>query len=252
VVRPDEFLLTLSSGGQLAAPLAEPHVDPAGRLHTFCAAVPPGAGRAGWYRLGAILSAGASLRWLRDALFALPAEGAYERMASWAAEAPAGADGLLFLPYLAGERTPHMDPHARGMLIGLHHDHSRAEIVRAVMEGVALACYDAFSVMVEVGPRPVSLQMAGGGARSLLWRQIVADVFGLPVARLQLTDQSAAGALLLAGEGAGWWDASASGGVLARAAAPVEPDPGRHALYQERLSLFRAVYRRLGGHISRQ
>ena len=122
-------------------------------------------------------------------------------MAAWAAESLPGAHGLLFLPYLIGERSPHMDPQARGMFLGLTAAHSRGDLVRAVMEGVALACFDAYVVLADLGARPKTVLMAGGGARSLLWQQILADVFDLPVRPLLVEDQSTVGAVLLAGAG---------------------------------------------------
>jgi xylulokinase len=135
-----------------------------------------------------------------------------------------------------------MDPQARGLLLGLSSSQGRPEIVRAVMEGVAMACYDAFGAMREAGARPSRIVMAGGGARSFLWRTIIADVFGMPVEALETAEQSALGAALLAGEGLGWWDAAAKAVEWTRSGPPVEPDSGRHALYQERLEIFRAAY----------
>jgi len=148
------LLLTISTGGQIVLPATGVQVDRAGRIHTFCGALPPGPDQAGWYQMAAILSAGMALRWLRDQVFSMPGEAAYARMIAWAEAAPAGAGGLLFLPYLAGERTPHMDPQARGLFLGLAAGHGRAELVRAVLEGVALACYDAYLVLAELGARP--------------------------------------------------------------------------------------------------
>jgi len=197
------LLLTLITGGQIVIPQRELRIDNKGRVHTFCSATEPGQERAAWYMLAAILSAGLSLRWLRDQIFQLQGENAYQEMISWAETASPGASGLIFLPYLSGERTPHMDPNARGLLMGLMADHTRADLVRAVMEGVVMAAYDAYLVLHSLGVRPESIVMAGAGARSTLWRQIVADVFDLPVRRLLIPDHSAMGAALLAGSGAG-------------------------------------------------
>jgi xylulokinase len=185
-----------------------------------------------------------ALRWLRDQVFCLSGEGAYSQMVAWAETAPVGADGLLFLPYLVGERTPHMDPRARGLFLGLTAGHGRAELVRAVLEGVALACYDAYQVLVEVGASPERMVMAGGGARSQLWRQIVADVFGLPVQRLEVGQQSALGAILLAGGGVGLFDPASTAQAWATVGPAVEPDTGRRATYQALLALFRSAYQK--------
>jgi xylulokinase len=238
------LLLTISTGGQIVLPAPGVQVDRAGRIHTFCGALPPGPDQAGWYQMAAILSAGMALRWLRDQVFSVPGEAAYARMIAWAEAAPAGAGGLLFLPYLAGERTPHMDPQARGLFLGLTAGHGRAELVRAVLEGVALACYDAYLVLAELGARPERIIMAGGGARSQLWRQIVADVFGLPVQQLEVGEQSALGAALLAGGGVGLLDPGSTAPQWAAYGPPVEPDPRCHATYQALLALFRSVYQK--------
>ena len=155
------LLLTLSSGGQLVQPIEEVCVDAHGRIHTFCSALEPGAGL-GWYQMGATLSAGLALRWLRDEAFGLQGKDAYERMSAWAGECSPGAGGLLFLPYLSGERTPYMDPAARGVFLGLTAQHGRAELARSVMEGVTLACYDAYSVLAEMGAKPDSVILGRG------------------------------------------------------------------------------------------
>jgi len=234
------LLLTISTGGQLVLPAYEPHVDKAGRIHTFCSALSPAPSQAGWYQMAAILSAGMALRWLRDNVLKLTGPDAYEQMTSWAESVPSGARGLLFLPYLAGERTPHMDPQARGLWLGLTVGHGRAELVRSILEGVTLACYDAFEVLEQLGAQPERIVMAGGGARSALWRQIVADVFGLPVQQLLMADQSALGAALLAGGGIGLLNPGAHS--WASYGPPHEPDDQRHALYGELFSMFREAY----------
>ena len=258
------LLLTISTGGQLVLPVSRPSVDRAGRIHTFCAALSPrssghpersacgrkrppskglGAhqrGQAGWYQMAAILSAGMALRWLRDNVLGLAGPDGYAQMTAWAETSPPGARGLLFLPYLSGERTPHMDPQARGLWLGLTAAHGRAELVRSVLEGVALACYDAYKVLEQLGARPERIVMAGGGALSPLWRQITADVFGLPVAQLLVADQSACGAALLAGGGIGLVDPAAHD--WAAYGPPVEPNPGRHARYGELFALFCDAY----------
>lgn len=242
IIRADTLLLTLSTGGQLIQPAPEVQVDLQGRMHTFCGALPSTGEQAGWYKMAAILSAGLALRWLRDQVFNLTGEGAYTEMTARAEQAPVGAGGLLFLPYLVGERTPHMDPEARGLFLGLTISHGRAELARAVLEGVTLACYDAFCVLAELGALPDQVVIAGGGARSPLWRQIVADIFGLPVRRLRVVEQSALGAALLAGGGAGLFDPAAQALGWASYDAPVEPQPQHQARYQALLEMFRRAY----------
>lgn len=245
VVAPDAFLMTLSTGGQLAVPAAEVRVDPLGRTHTFCSALAPGGASAGWYQMGAILSAGLALRWLRDSILAVEGPDAYDRMTAWAAEAEPGAGGLVFLPYLVGERTPHMDPLARGVLLGLTSRHGRPEIVRAVLEGITLACLDAHRALGESGVRPSRMVLAGGGARSPLWQQMVADIFGLPVCRLETDEQAAVGAVLLAGAGIGAFDPAETARTWARYGPLVEPDAARHERYGEVGAIFRDAYRHL-------
>lgn len=243
VVGPETMLLALSTGAQVLVPTAEARVDRRGRAHTFCGALPPGPGRAGWYQMGATLSAGLAMRWLRDRVFALAGADADERMAAWAEEAPLGAGGLLFLPYLVGERTPLMDPGARGAFVGLAARHGRAELVRATMEGVTLAAADAYGVLREIGAAPERIALAGGGARSAVWRGIVADVFGLPVVPLASVEQSALGAALLAGAGIRAFDPAETSRRWAGYGDPVEPNPERHDRYVELLELFRRAYR---------
>jgi len=244
IVNAQTLLLTISTGGQIVLPASAVQVDRAGRAHTFCSALAPGPNQAGWYQMAAILSAGMALRWLRDQVFCVSGESAYAQMTAWAETTEPGADGLLFLPYLVGERTPHMDPQARALFLGLTASHGRAELVRAVMEGVALACYDAYQVLAGLGARPERIVMAGGGARSQLWQRIVADVFGLPVQWLSVGEQSALGAILLAGGGIGLFDPGSTAQTWATYGPPVEPDAQRHALYQSLLILFRSAYQK--------
>jgi xylulokinase len=180
-----------------------PALDPKGRLHTFCHAIP---GR--WHVMGVTQAAGLSLRWLRDQL--LPAtthNGAdpYDLLTAEAATAPAGSDGLLWTPYLMGERTPHLDGSARAALIGLTASHTRAHIVRAVLEGVAFSLKDTFSIFEDMNVPVKSIRLGGGGARSPLWRQIQADVYGHDVEIVEAEEGAAYGAAILAGVGAGVW-----------------------------------------------
>lgn len=249
VINPETLLLTISTGGQLAVPSYEVNVDRAGRMHTFCSALEPTQKQAGWYQMGATLSAGQSLRWLRENILGLAGEDAYQRMIDWATDVPPGARGLIFLPYLSGERTPIMDPQAKGMFLGLALQHGRPELVRAVLEGVTLSCYEAFRILIETGSSPIRLVLAGGGARSSLWGQIVADVFGLPVQQLRITEQSALGAALLAGAGINLLDPGTTSQRWAEYADPIEPQMENHTIYQELLPLFRDAYWKFKHHL---
>ncbi|MDP9365812.1 MAG: xylulokinase, partial [Chloroflexota bacterium] len=154
ILDPATLFLSLSTGAQVMVPARGVHPDPGGRTHTFCAALEPSQEQAGWYQMGATLAAGMAMRWLRDRVFDLRGDDAHERITAWAADAPIGADGLLFLPYLAGERTPHMDPRARAAFLGLTPRHGQAEIARAVLEGTTLACLDAYAVLRGQGASP--------------------------------------------------------------------------------------------------
>jgi xylulokinase len=247
IVEGSTMLLSISTGCQVMVPDDGFHPDTRGRTHAYCSAVEPDATHPGWYQMGATLVAGMAMRWLRDEMLQLPAAGGYERMTAWAERSPLGARGLLFLPYLVGERTPHMDPRVRGAFLGLaaHHDHG--DIVRAVMEGVTFAARDAFAALEETGAQPERIVMAGGGARSPLWRQMVADVFGLPVHALATTDQAATGAALLALAGVRGVDPVESAQAWARYGAAAEPNPRRTVNYQELFALFREAYQPILG-----
>ena len=245
-VQPGVLLFSLSTGGQLITPVADVQTDRRGRIHTFCGVLESGSQQAGWYQMGAILAAGLALHWLRDNVLQLTGEGneRYRRMDEWAAGCEPGADGLYFLPYLAGERTPHMDPTAQALFFGLTLRHGRGELVRAVMEGVAFAALDAFRVLQEVGADAERITLAGGGARSAVWRQIVADIFALPVAPLLRSEQSALGAALLAGHGAGLFDAAGASAQWAAFGPITPPRPAYAERYQTGFATFRELYRR--------
>ena len=205
-------------------------------MHAFCHAV-PGA----WHAMGVMLSAAGSLRWLRDAL----APGvAYDELIAEAAAWPAGAEGLLFLPYLAGERTPHADPDARGAFVGLELRHDRGALVRAVLEGVAFGLRDSLDLVCELGGRPTVGRVSGGGARSELWLQIVASVLELPLERVAVDEGAAFGAALLGGVAAGVWpDVHAAVAATVRAARRGSSRcRSGSSVYRERRERFRALY----------
>jgi xylulokinase len=189
---------TIGTSGVVFAATSYPVLDPKGRLHTFCHAIP---GR--WHVMGVTQAAGLSLRWIRDNF---GAGHTYQQLADEAAQAPPGSDGVLWAPYLMGERTPYRDPNIRGGLVGLAAHHTRAHVIRAVMEGVAFSLRDTFSIFSELHVPVDQIRLSGGGARSPLWRQIQADVFGHRVELVQSDEGAAFGAALLAGVGAGWWN----------------------------------------------
>ena len=223
-------------------------IDARGRIHTFCSALAPGKGSAGWYQMGAMLAAGMALRWLRQQLFEEPELVAYDHLMTLAAQEAPGVGGLIFLPYLVGERTPYMDPTARGVFYGLTLSHTRGSLIRAVVEGVTLAAATAYGVLRELGAAPQQIVLAGGGARSIFWQQVVADVFGLPVQPLRTAEQSALGACILAGAAIGIHDPAQTAQTWARYGSLLPPDAERHAFYQARLASFQALYQRNAGH----
>ncbi|HEU4507178.1 MAG TPA: xylulokinase [Pyrinomonadaceae bacterium] len=198
VVRPGTMAVTLGTSGVVFAATESPLIDPRGRLHAFCHAV---ADR--WHLMGVMLSAAGSLQWYRDRL---ACDREFKDLVAEASHVPAGSEGLIFLPYLSGERTPHADPLARGAWIGLTTRHSQAHLTRAILEGVAFGIKDIFCLMRESGLGPIEqIRVSGGGAKSPLWRQILADTLEAELVTVNTTEGAAFGAALLAGVGAGVW-----------------------------------------------
>jgi xylulokinase len=198
-IAPGVAALSLGTSGVVFATTEGPAVEPEGRVHAFCHAVP---GR--WHMMGVMLSAAGSLRWLRDAV---TPNSSFEDLVAGAAEVPPGSDGLLFLPYLTGERTPHPDPLARAAFVGLTVRHDLRHMTRAVMEGVAFGLRDGLDLMVAAGmAAPHQIRAAGGGIRSALWRQILADVLDTEISVVGTEEGAAYGASLLASVGVGWFD----------------------------------------------
>jgi xylulokinase len=235
IVREGLVSSSIGTSGVVFAHSETARIDPLGRLHAFCHAVP---GR--YHLMGVTLSAGGSLRWWRDVM-----GGAldYDAMSDLAAGAPPGSEGLLFLPYLSGERTPHLDPRARGMFAGLTLRHTRAHLTRAVMEGVTYSLKDCLDVMAELGLPMTEIRATGGGARSLFWRRLQADVFGLPVHRAGTEEGPAFGAALLAGVAAGVYaDVFEACSVIEMRPEVDAPDPDRHRLYEQYHSAYTDLY----------
>ncbi len=166
-------------------------------------------------------------------------------MVAAAEDVPPGSRGLIFLPYLIGERTPHMDPSARGVFLGLSAAHGRAELVRATIEGIAFAAYDAYLALRSLGGAPERIYLAGGGARFRIWRQAVADLFGLPVVALEGEDHTAIGAAILAGAAAGLHDPIVAARAWRTEAGTTMPIDGNRALYQDLFGIFQRTYQSL-------
>ena len=232
-------LISLGTGGQVLAPVASPQVDPEGRLHGLCHVVP-----GQWCVMAAILSAAASLDWVVRLLKPGDPNGARELLAA-AAKVPAGSDGLLFLPYLRGERTPHFDPSASGALVGMRINHGPAEMTRAVLEGVAFALGEGMDLMRGLGLGPKAGVVAGGGVNKL-WQQIIADVLNMPVALGATEHASGRGAALLGAVAAGIAPSTTvSTWPLPGDTRVMEPDPVNASLYAERSAVYRELYNRL-------
>jgi xylulokinase len=240
IVVPGAVSATIGTSGVVFAATDRPALDSKGRLHTFCHAVP---GR--WHVMGVTQAAGLSLRWFRDTFGAGEDDGRdpYERLAEEAAKVPAGADGLLWAPYLMGERTPHLDPNARGALVGLTASHGRGHIVRAILEGVAYSLKDTFTLFDEMQVPVNGIRLGGGGARSSLWRQIQADIYGYEVETVEAEEGAAYGAAILAGVGAGFWNSvDEACRRVVRAAGRTKPRPEVAASMQKGYAAYRRLY----------
>ena len=234
---------SIGTSGVLFAHSDQLSVDPSGRLHAFCHAVPNR-----YHLMGVSLSAGGSLRWWRDIL----GNATYQDMGRLAGQAPPGSEGLVFVPYLTGERSPHLDPLARGTFFGLSSRHSAAHMTRAVMEGVAFSLRDSLELMKQLGAAPTQVRATGGGARSDLWRQILADVFDCRIVRTVFDQGPAFGAALLASVAAGVHAdvEEACAGIELRAEAN-DPDPERARIYDEYHAVYQALYPATRAHMHR-
>jgi xylulokinase len=234
---------SIGTSGVLFAHTAEFTPDQSGRIHAFGHAV-----TGAYHVMGVTLAAGASLAWWRD----VAAAGAdFSALADSAAKAPVGAEGLLFLPYLSGERSPHLDPHARGAFVGLTARHDRAHLTRAVMEGVVFSLRDCFEIVRDLGVPVDQMRAIGGGARHPLWLQLQADIYGVPVTKVAVDEGPAYGAALLAGIGSGRLGGFADAAQLVRTLGVIEPDEQRKQRYDELFVLYRELYRPLSPHMRR-
>ncbi|MDK2815962.1 MAG: xylulokinase [Moorella sp. (in: firmicutes)] len=240
----------LGTSGVVFAMTAKPSIQPGSTLHSFCHAVP---GK--WHLMGVMLAAGASLQWFRNQLggeevreAAATGTDPYELLTALAVDAGPGAEGLLFLPYLLGERTPHPDPAARGGFIGLTMRHRKGHLVRAVLEGVAFGLRDSLELLQQAGVKVEEIRVSGGGARSPLWRQILASVFKHPVTTVNSTDGPAFGAALLAGVGAGIYPSvEAACSSTIKVTSRAEPVLSEASTYDRLYTLYTSLYPLLRG-----
>lgn len=235
IVEPGAVSCTIGTSGVVFAYLDTPTYDPAGRVHTFCHAIPDA-----WHVMGVTQGAGLSLQWFRNRL----AKGSlYEELTADASLSPPGAHGLFWLPYLMGERTPHVDPNARAAWIGLTNRHQSSDLVRAILEGVCYSLRDGLEIIRELGARPALARLSGGGAKSPLWQQLFADIFNIRVTTLETQEGSAFGAALLAAIGTGHF---ASARDASRAAihevSTKDPAPESVSFYEQHYRVYRSLY----------
>jgi xylulokinase len=233
---------TIGTSGVVFAATNTPALDPKGRVHTFCHAIPER-----WHVMGVTQGAGLSLRWFRDQFGVLSESKSdgdpYDSLTAEAAGVPPGADGLLWAPYLMGERTPHLDPDARATLAGLTASHTRAHVVRAMLEGVAFSLKDSFEILKELNVPCDTIRLGGGGARSKLWRQIQADVYDHEVEMMEAEEGAAYGVAILAGVAAGAWPTvDAACDAVIRTNTRVRPDPEAAKLFHRQYRKYVALY----------
>ncbi len=247
VVSEGTMQTSIGTSGAVVVPIGQPRVDPGMRIHSFNHAVPDM-----WYLMGVVLSAGAALGWFRRMLLGTDGVGlSYEELIAEADAVPVGADGLTFLPYLTGERTPHADSNARGVFVGLHSGHERGHLVRAVLEGVTFALRDSLELMRGLGVDATESVAVGGGARSAIWRQMQADVLGVPVVTVGPSGGAPYGAAVLAAVGAGGF-ATVKEACLAwiRPLDRISPRSRVADAYGEAYERYRRLYPRLKGHFA--
>ena len=250
ITRPGAVSATIGTSGVVFAATNRPATDPKGRLHTFCHAIP---GR--WHVMGVTQAAGLSLRWFRELTSAATGV-TYDELTAEAARVPPGADGVLWAPYLMGERTPHCDPNVRAALVGLAANHGRAHIIRAVLEGVAFSLRDTFQIFSELAVPVERVVVGGGGARSDVWRQIQANVYGRAVETVAVDEGAAYGAAILAGVGAGVWaTVDEACDATVRRASVTQAQSDVAATMTERYAAYRRIYpalRTIGGGAERK
>lgn len=234
IVKPGTVSATIGTSGVVFVVTQKPTLDMKGRVHTLCHAIP---GR--WHMTGVTLGAGLSLKWFRDNL---ACGKDFDRLGDEARDVPAGSDGAIWLPYLMGERTPHLDPHARAAFVGLTASHTQSHLCRAVMEGVAFSLRDSFEIFRSLGNPIEAIRLGGGGAKSPIWCQIQADVYGQAVETIKADEGAAFGAAILAGVGVGaWTSVDEACETTIRVADYIEPD----AVSVETMNRNYAVYKLL-------
>jgi xylulokinase len=238
IVRPGSVSATIGTSGVVFAATDHPAMDAQGRIHTFCHAIPQR-----WHVMGVTQAAGLSLRWFRDLLAGSSPGLSYSELADEARAVPPGSGGVLWAPYLMGERTPHLDPKARGALVGFSASHTRGHVVRSILEGVAFSLNDTFSLFEAMRVPVASIRLGGGGARSGLWRQIQADVYNHEVEIVEAEEGAAYGAALLAGVGAEHWSSVEQAcSATVHIAERVQPEGAARQVLDQQYLLYRQLY----------
>lgn len=235
IIEPGTVSVTIGTGGQVFTPVNTPIFDPLLRTHTFCHAIPNT-----WNIMGATLSAGLSMQWLQKIL----GLESFDEMSTFADTIKPGSEGIIFLPYLTGERTPHMDPNATGMFYGLTLKHNKANLIRAVMEGVIFSLKDCLDIFYSLNLKTNKIIASGGGAKSTTWKQIIADVFGYDIYTSSATEQASVGATILAGLGVGWYTSAdqACKSLVSLTNEVIRPNPANSKIYEKRLETYRKLY----------
>jgi len=246
IIRPGILSSTIGTGGQLFITVDKFTYDSKLRIHTFCHAIPDS-----YHLLGAILSAGLSLKWLRENILYTP--DSYRIFDEEVEKISAGSEDIIFLPYLLGERSPYMNPQAKGVFFGLSLKHHRAHMIRAVMEGVVFALRDCLEVFEELGIKIEQVIVSGGGAKSRVWRQMQADIFHKELFMAQSTEQAAMGAAILAGVGVGIYKDVENGckKVVKLKEEKIKPIPENVDIYHKQFKIYKSLYRDLKGDFKR-
>jgi len=238
IVKPGMASATIGTSGVIFVVTEQPRLDPKGRIHTLCHAVPNR-----WHNTGVTLSAGLSFQWFRNNF----ASGrAYDDLTAEAAHVPVGSDGAIWLPYLMGERAPYLDPRARAAFVGLTASHTEAHLTRAVLEGVAFSLRDSIEIFRELGAQIGTVRLGGGGARSSLWQQIQADVYKHSIELIDIDEDAAFGAAILAGVGVGAWaSVDDACDTAIRVSKRLEPDPDSAIILDRNFAAYRLLYEAL-------
>lgn len=253
LVREGTLGATIGTGGQICAVLDRYRDNPEGKLQLFCSVIPEK-----WHAMGVMLTAGGALKWLKDLLYedetgvASQDRDIYKRLDEMASRVDAGSEGLLFLPYLNGERCPHSDPDARGAFVGLSLRHRKAHMVRSVLEGVAFGLRDIAQIILELGSSPEQILVSGGAANSGVWRQIIADMLGRNVLTMGASAYGGAfGAALIAGTGVGAWSSVEEAAKVLRIETEDKPVDRNAAAYNMLFPVYRDLYVTLKGPFGR-